>query len=146
MTTHLATASNLSKNLPSTIEISSIIKCWQLNQCWRTPVLWANSIHWSSGAFPEPIPNERRECRVTILLASLSKCQELPGPFHSSSQEHSKPGKVLKQKVILLTCKGMERGATNMTSCHSCAGCSIGALWGEWTHNLFQQIWFPSAF
>lgn len=56
---HLATASSLSKNWASTMEISSMIRCRQLVQCCSTPGLWASSMHCSRGAEPEPIPGKR---------------------------------------------------------------------------------------
>lgn len=128
VSTHLATASSLSKNSPSTIEISSMTRCWQFSHCVRTPDLWASSMHWCRGAFPEPIPAKiwgRK--RASCILAS--------GPIYTVSF----PG-------CWFTCKGMERGATNLTRCHSCAGCGKSAVWRQRSHNFFQQVGFSSPF
>lgn len=54
--TDLATASNLSKNSASTMEISSMTKRWQFSQPCRTPGRWARATHWARGAWPEPMP------------------------------------------------------------------------------------------
>lgn len=78
--THLATASSLSKKLPSTIEISSIIKCWQASQCWRTPGLSASWIHCSSGAFPEPIPGRGKASKLGEAPNSLGREREPSAP------------------------------------------------------------------
>ncbi len=60
LSVHLATASSLSKNSASTIEISSITRCLQDVQCCSTPGRWASSIHCSRGAEPEPIPDNKK--------------------------------------------------------------------------------------
>lgn len=53
---HRATDSSLSKNWASTMETSSMMRCWQLVQCCSTLGLWASSMHCCRGADPEPIP------------------------------------------------------------------------------------------
>ena len=51
-----ATISNLSKSSPSTIEISSMIKCLHRLHCCAIWGLEASSMHCSTGALPEPMP------------------------------------------------------------------------------------------
>lgn len=63
LSSHLATASSLSKNWASTMETSSMMRCRQLLQCCSTPGLWASAMHCSRGAEPEPIPGKRTRGR-----------------------------------------------------------------------------------
>lgn len=99
-----------------------MIKRWQASQCCRTPGLSASWMHCSSGAFPEPIPAKGE--------ANSEKFQTVWDESRSPQLLAAWPN---------ITCEGMECGATDVASCHSSAGCSIGAVWREGAHDLLQQ-------
>ena len=63
---YLATVSSLSKKSPSTIEISSMMRCLHFFHCWATCGLEASSTQFSMGALPDPIPTCRNNRRRLI--------------------------------------------------------------------------------
>ena len=104
---HLATVSSLSKKSPSTIEISSIIRCLHFFHCWATWALEASSTQFSIAALPEPIPGKlsglplQRQC-------SLYKCT---GLFRKQlSQRMTKPTKKRVTNRLRSACTPIQYG------------------------------------